>query len=64
MVFEANTRNKTEHTMWKGMENCARKWCFFLCTIFWGHLGVLQDVGVHTKRHDIWGLKGIAIDFV
>ena len=33
MVFEANTRNKTEHTMWKGMENCARKWCLFLCTI-------------------------------
>ena len=33
MVFEANTRNKTEHTMWKGMENCARKRCLFLCTI-------------------------------
>ena len=33
MVFEANTRNKTEHTMWKGLENCARKWCLFLCTI-------------------------------
>ena len=33
MVFEANTRNKMEHTMWKGMECCARKWCLFLCTI-------------------------------
>ena len=33
MVFEANTRNKTEHAMWKGMKNCARKWCIFLCTI-------------------------------
>ena len=33
MVFEATTRNKTEHTMWKGIENCARKWCLFLCTI-------------------------------
>ena len=33
LVFEANTRNKTEHTMRKGMENCARKWCLFLCTI-------------------------------
>ena len=33
MVFEATTRNKTEHTMWKGIENCARKWFLFLCTI-------------------------------
>ena len=33
MVFEATTRNKTGHTMWKGMENCARKWCPFLCSI-------------------------------
>ena len=32
MAFEANTRNKTEHTMWKGMDY-ARKWCLFLCTI-------------------------------
>ena len=34
MVFEANTRNKTDHTMWKGIENCARKWCLFLNTIW------------------------------
>ena len=33
MVLEANTRNKTEHTMWKGSENCAIKWCLFLCTV-------------------------------
>ena len=33
MVFEANTRNKTEHNMWKVMEMCATKWCLFLCTI-------------------------------
>ena len=33
MVFEATTRNKTEHTMWKGIENCARIWCLFMCTI-------------------------------
>ena len=33
MAFEANTRNKTEHTMWKGMETCSRKWHLFLCTI-------------------------------
>ena len=33
MVFWANTRNKTDHTMWKGMENCSGKWCLFLCTI-------------------------------
>ena len=33
MVFEATTRNKMKHIMWKGMENCARKWCLFLCTI-------------------------------
>ena len=29
VVFWANTRNKTDHTMWKGIENCARKWCLF-----------------------------------
>ena len=29
MVFEANTCNKTEHTLKKGMENCARKGCLF-----------------------------------
>ena len=30
MVFEANTRNKTKHTMWKGMENyCARNVVIF-----------------------------------
>ena len=33
VVFWANTRNKTDHTMWKDMENCARKWCLLLCTI-------------------------------
>ena len=34
MVFEANTRNKTKHTMWNGMENyCARK-CFISCVPF------------------------------
>ena len=33
MVFEANTHSKTEHTMWKGIENCARKWWLSLCTI-------------------------------
>ena len=33
MVFEATTHNKIGHTMWKGMKNCARKWCLFLCTI-------------------------------
>ena len=27
MVFEANTCNETDHTMWKGMENCARHRC-------------------------------------
>ena len=48
MVFQANTRNKMEHTMWKSKENCARKWCLFpLYNFVWGHLGVLQDV--HTK---------------
>ena len=30
--FEANAR-RTEHTMWRGMENCATKWCLFMCTI-------------------------------
>ena len=34
MVCEATTRNKMKHIMWKGMENYARKWCLFLCTIF------------------------------
>ena len=33
MAFEATTRNKMNHNMWNGMENCARKWCLFLCTI-------------------------------
>ena len=33
IVFEANTLNKMEHTLWKGIECCARKWCLFLCTI-------------------------------
>ena len=33
LVFWANTCNKTDHTMWKSIENCARKWCLFLCTI-------------------------------
>ena len=33
MVFEATTRNKMKHIMWKGMENCAREWCLYLCTI-------------------------------
>ena len=33
MVFEATTRNKMKHIMWKSMKNCARKWCLFLCTI-------------------------------
>ena len=32
MVFEANSRNKKEPTLWKDMENCAKK-CVFLCTI-------------------------------
>ena len=33
LFFEANTRNKTVHTMWKGMKNLARKQLLFLCTI-------------------------------
>ena len=33
MVFDTNTRNKTDHTMWEGMENCARKRCLLLCTL-------------------------------
>ena len=33
MVFEATTRNKMKHIMWKSMKNCARKWCLFSCTI-------------------------------
>ena len=49
VVFEANTRNKTNHTMWKGMQNCAKKWFLFLCTIlfevtwaFWKMWTVVQ----------------------
>ena len=30
-VFKANTPNKMDHTMWKSMKNCARKWCRKLC---------------------------------
>ena len=30
-VFKANTPNKMDHTMWKSMKNCARKWCRRLC---------------------------------
>ena len=48
MVFEANTRNKTKHTLWKGMENyCARNVCWnviFVYHFVWGHLGFLQNV--------------------
>ena len=33
MVFEATTRNKMKHIMWKSMKNCGWKWCLFLCTI-------------------------------
>ena len=43
-VFWADTRNKTDSTMWKGIENCGTKWCLVLCTIFvWGHLGVSKN---------------------
>ena len=65
MVFWANTRNKTDHTMWKGMENCARKWCLFLCTIlfevtwvFWKMCRVslwsvlLKRIFIH-KEHEL-----------
>ena len=44
MVFEATTRNKMKHIMWKSMKNCARKWCLFVYHFVWGYLGVLQDV--------------------
>ena len=47
MVFEANTHNKTEHTMWKDMENCARK--FLVYHFVWGHLGVLKDVRMSPR---------------
>ena len=30
-VFKANTPNKMDHTMWKGMKNFAGKWCRKLC---------------------------------
>ena len=33
VVFEANTRNRKEHTTWKAMKNRARKCYIFLCTI-------------------------------
>ena len=47
MVFEATTRNKMKHNMWKGIENCARKWCLFLCTI-------LFEVTRHFVKCDMW----------
>ena len=55
MVFEATTRNKTEHTMWKGMENCARKWCLFLRTILfevtWPFCKMCKDTDVAWQRN-------------
>ena len=30
-VFKANTLNRMDHTMWKSMKNCLRKWCQKLC---------------------------------
>ena len=39
-----------DHTMWKGIENCAKKWClFFVYHFVWGHLGVLKDVYVRNE---------------
>ena len=47
--------------MWKGMENCARKWCLFLCTILYevtfGRFA--RCVGVKPKinpDYDLWPL--------
>ena len=52
MVFEANSCNKTEHTMRKGMENCASKWCLFLCTILFGVTWrILKDV--FSLKHQV-----------
>ena len=65
VVFEANTHNKMEHTIWKGMENCAWKWCHFLCTILfevtwafckmWHTIPEILDLppsmGTFSKRH-------------
>ena len=54
VFFWATTRNKTDHTMWKGIENCARKWCLFVYPFVWGHLGALKDVP--TLFHIWWRL--------
>ena len=56
MVFVANTRNETDHTMWKGMENCARNWCLFVYHFVSGHLGILQDVWYLTIVTNILSL--------
>ena len=66
MVFEANTRNKTEHIMWKGMENCARKWWVFLCTILfevtWAFCKMWQIKATLVMVHmDLFLLSLVAI---
>ena len=56
-AFEANTRNKTEHTMWKGMEKLCQKMVSFLVYYFvWGYLGVWRDVA-HKKLRSKLGPK-------
>ena len=45
MVFWTTTRNKTDHTMWKVIENCTRKWCLFLCTILFEVNWAFRKIG-------------------
>ena len=52
MVFWANTRNKTDHTMWKRIENCVRK-CFFSCVPFCFRSHVHFEKCVCKKTHCI-----------
>ena len=44
VVFEANTCNKTEHSMWERMKNRPRKLSFLVYHFFKGQMGVLKDV--------------------
>ena len=50
MVFEANTRNKTEHTMLKGIKTVPVNGVFSCAPVFEVTLGVLKDVHLHVFR--------------
>ena len=42
--FLSYRRNKTDRTMWKGIINCARIWCLFLCTILFEDTYVFRNM--------------------